>query len=262
MHDAAVVMPRAATRTGAAYWLHSYWIGTRWHLAGLRMWLSLLTVIQILAGTGFVLGIGLFFSRIPPSAALFVCTGIPVINLVMVGLIFAPQLVADQKLQQSYDFLRALPLPETATACAWYTVCLLAGLPAVLVSLLVAEARYSISLTVVPAVVPAVLLTAFTGTMIGYALGHAVASPMATRLTTQLFIFGVFGFTPILYPARQLPRWLASLNWWLPFGHMAAIVRAGLTTGLVAGIASSYVIVTVWGLVGVAVSAWALGRRG
>jgi len=43
---------------------------------------------------------------------------------------------------------------------------------------------------------------------------------------------------------------------------MAVIVRAGLTSGMVTGITSSYLIVAVWGVIGVAVSAWALGRRG
>jgi ABC-2 type transport system permease protein len=56
-------------------------------------------------------------------------------------------------------------------------VCLLAGLPAVIASLLIAEARYGISFAVCPAIVPAVALTPFTGTMMGYALSHAVPNP-------------------------------------------------------------------------------------
>lgn len=32
-----------------------------------------------------MLGIALFFDHIPASAALFVCTGVPVINLMIVG---------------------------------------------------------------------------------------------------------------------------------------------------------------------------------
>jgi len=85
---------------------------------------------------------------------------------------------------------------------------------------------------------------------------------MVTNLVTELMIFTVFGFTPILFPAAQLPGWLAALNWWFPFGHMAVIVRAGLTAGMVTGIASSYLIVAVWGIIGAAAAAWALGRRG
>jgi ABC-2 type transport system permease protein len=261
MTELAWAQPTITVRRGAGYWLHSYWTLIRWHLAGLRMWLAMLASIQILAGAGFVLGIALFFHNIPATAALFVSTGVPVINLVMVGLVLGPQLVADQKVQQSYEFIRALPAPETAAACAWYTVCLLAGLPAVVVSLVIAEARYAITLTVSPAIVPAVLLTAFTGTMIGYALGHAVPNPTVTRLATQVLVFAIFGYTPILFPAGQLPGWLATANWWLPFGHMAVIVRDGLTVGLVTGVASSYLVVAAWGVVGVAASAWALGRR-
>jgi ABC-2 type transport system permease protein len=248
-------------RSGAPYWAESYRTLVRWHLASLRMWLMLLTVIQIMAGAGFVLGIALFFDRIPASAALFVSTGVPVINLVMVGLILGPQLVAQQKMQQSYEFIRALPAPQTAAAAAWYTVCLLAGLPAVVVSLLIAEARYGIALAISPSIVPAILLTAFAGTMIGYGLGHAIPDPMVTNLVTELLIFTVFGFSPVLFPAWQLPSWLATLNWWFPFGHMAVIVRAGLTSSMVTGVASSYLIVAAWGLAGAAASAWALGRR-
>jgi ABC-2 type transport system permease protein len=254
--------PAVALRGGVPYWLESYRALIRWHLAGLRMWVALMVVIQIMAGAGFVLGIGLFFAHTPPVTALYVCTGVPVINLVMIGMILGPQLVAQQKLQQSYDYLRSMPTPQTAAAAAWYTVCLLTGIPAVVVSLLIAEARYGISFAVSPAIVPAVLLTAFTGTMIGYGLGHAIPNPMVTQLVTQLLIFAIFGFTPILFPAWQLPPWLAAVNWWFPFGHMAVIVRAGLTAGLVTGVASSYVIVAAWGIIGATAAAWALGRRG
>jgi ABC-2 type transport system permease protein len=255
-------LPAVSVRRGVAYWLGSYRALTRWHLASLRMWVMLLTVVQVMTGAGFVLGIALFFDHIPASAALFVATGVPVINLVVVGLVLGPQLVAQQKLQHSYDFVRALPVPQGPAAAAWYTVCLLAGLPAVAASLLIAEARYGISFTVSPALVPAILLTAFTGTMLGYGLGHAVPNPMVTNLVTELMIFAVFGFAPILYPPWQLPGWLATLNWWFPFEHMAVLVRAGLTSGMVTGIASSYLIVAAWGIIGTSLSAWALGRRG
>lgn len=262
MTELAAPLHPVSLRRGMPYWLASYRALTRWHLAGLRMWLMLLTVVQVMTGAGFVLGFALFFDHIPASAALFVSTGVPVINLVVVGLVLGPQLVAQQKLQQSYDFVRALPAPQSAEAAAWYTVCLLAGLPAVAASLLIAEARYGISFTVSPAIVPAVLLVAFTGTMLGYGLGHAIPNPMVTNLVTELMIFAVFGFAPVLYPPWQLPAWLATLNSWFPFGHMAVIVRAGLTSGMATGIASAYLIVAAWGAGGAALSAWALGRRG
>jgi ABC-2 type transport system permease protein len=241
--------------------MDTYWAMLRWHLTSLRLWLPVLAAVQVLAGAGMVLGMALFFDDIPTSAALYVSTGVPVINLVMVGLILGPQLVANLKTQSSYEFVQVLPVPRTMAALAWYTVTLIGGIPAVVISLAIAWVRYDIALRVSPAIVPAVLLAAFTGTMMGYSLSHAITSPMTTRLITQLLVFVVFGYAPILFPAQQMPGWLASLNMALPFRHMAVIIRGGLTSGVVGDVTSSYAIVGLWGLAGAALSAWAIGRR-
>ena len=242
-------------------WATSYAAMVHWHLASLRVWLAMLAAVQILAGAGFVLGIALFFDHVPPSAALFVCTGVPVINLIMVGLILGPQLVADQKIAGSYEYVHSLPVRRSVSAVAWYTVTLIGGLPAVVIALLIAQARYDLPLHVTAAIVPAMLLTSFAGTMLGYAMGHALSSPMATRLVTQVLVFAIFGFAPILFPPEQLPGWLAAVNWWFPFRHMAVIVRASLTTTPHPALFTSYAIVLAWAAVSVFACARALARR-
>ena len=121
------VAPRVALRGGPGYWLAGYRTMVRWHLASLRMWLMLLVMVQVLVGVGFVLGIGLFFDEVPPVAATYATTGAPVFNLVLLGLLLGPQLVADQRTSGGYDFLQSLPVPTTAAAAAWYTVTLVAG---------------------------------------------------------------------------------------------------------------------------------------
>jgi len=249
-------------RTGPAYWWAGYRSMLAWHLSSLRLWLVLLAVVQILSGVGFVLGVALFFDDIPLQAALFVSTGVPVINLVMVGMILGPQLVADQKATQSFDFISSFPVPHTASALAWYTVCLIGGLPAVAVSLAVAVLRYDgLPLAITPDLAPALLLTAFAGTMLGYAIAHAITSPMTTRLLTQLLVFAMFGFTPILFPVSQMPSWLAAVNSALPFRHMADMVRAALTDLPSGDLASSYAVVGAWSVVCAILAVRALGRR-
>jgi ABC-2 type transport system permease protein len=239
---------------------HAYWRMFVWDVADLRLLLPILGAVLTLQGAGFVLGIGLFFRHIPQAAAVFVATGVPVMNLITAGLIFEPQVVADQRLRGSYDFLVSLPVPRAMMTLAWYTVTLVLALPAMVIALLVAVARYGISFEVSPMIVPAVLLTSLTGVLIGYAIAHGITAPMTARLVSISMIFVMFGFSPIVFPASQLPGWLAAVNQWLPFGSMATITRAALVGGT-AGVARSYLVVAVWAVASALVVAWALGRR-
>ena len=254
--------PPTRLRSGSGYWWHSYRMMVRWELTGLRLVLPVTVMVQILTGAGFVLALGLFFGQVPPRAALFVSTGVLVLTLVTIGLVLGPQLVAQQKAEQTYDFLWSLPVPRTTAALAWVTTNFILGLPGMLVALGVALLRYDLDLHVSPAVVPAVLLTLLTGTMIGYALAHALGNPMLIAAITQLTIFVILGFSPINFPADQLPGWLAALHRWLPLAPMADTVRAGLTVGVVEGVARSYLVLGAWAAASVAVTAAVLRRRG
>lgn len=249
-------------RAGAGYWWHSYRMMLRWEITNLRMVLAITVMVQVLSGAGFVLALGLFFGRVPPRAALFVSTGVLVVNLITIGLVLGPQLVAQQKAEKTYDFLWSLPVPRTTAALAWVTTNLLLGLPGLAVALAVAMVRYDLDLHISPAIVPAVLLTLFTGTMVGYAVAHALGNPMLIVAITQLLIFVIIGFSPINFPADQLPGWLASLHRWLPLAAMADTVRAGLTRGVVEDVTRSYLVLGAWAAASVGVTAAVLGRRG
>ena len=256
-----VAPPVEALRSGAGYWWHSYRMMVRWELTSLRMVLGITVIVQVLSGAGFVLAVGLFFGQVPPRAALFVSTGVLVVNLITIGLVLGPQLVAMQKAEKTYDFLWSLPVPRTTAALAWVTTNLILGLPGMAVALGVALARYDLDLHVSAAIVPAVLLTLFTGTMVGYALAHSLGNPMLIAAITQMLIFVIIGFSPINFPAEQLPGWLAALHRWLPLAPMADTVRAGLTLGVVEEVTRSYLVLGAWAAVSVAVTAAVLGRR-
>lgn len=257
------IAPPTALRTGAAAWLSGYRMMVRWHLSSMRLWLILLVMIQVLVGVGYVLGVGLFFADVPPVAAAYVSTGAPVFNLVLLGMLLGPQLVADMKANGGYDFLQSLPVPVTASAAAWYTVNLVGGIPPFVVTLVAARLRYpEVDFAVSPAVVPAVLLVVFAGTMVGYALAYAIVDPKVTQLVTQVLVFALMGFAPIVFPAQQMPDWLVGVNEWLPLTHMATVVRDALTDGLVtADVGRAYLILTVWALAAGAAAVRELGKR-
>jgi ABC-2 type transport system permease protein len=257
-----LIAPPIGVERGASRWWRDYLSMLRWHVASLRIWFSLLVVLQVFAGVGLVLGIALFFQHIPASEALYATTGVPVINLLLVGVALGPQVVASEKVAGGYEYLRTTPVQRSVTAMAWCSVCLAGGVPAMIVSLAAARLRYDVPLHFSLMIVPAVLLTSFAGTMLGYAIAHAVASPMATMLITQVLGFAVFGFTPILFPTSQMPAWLATLNWWLPFRQMAVVMRAGLTSGPSPGVGAAYVVLAVWSAICGGLALRALGRRG
>ncbi len=234
---------------------------TRWELGSLRLLLPLIVAIQIVIGGGFALGIGLFFDQIPDRNALYLSTGVTVVTLITVGLVLGPQLVGNRKTADTYDFLWSLPVPRTTQAAAWTMVNAVIALPGMLAALLIADWRYDIPLHVSPSIVPAVLLTIVTATMVGYAFAHAIRKPMVTQLITQLLIFFILGFAPINFPPENLPGWLASVNEWLPFHHMAVVMRAGLTENLVTDVGRSYGVLALYTVASSAVAAWVIGRR-
>jgi len=248
-------------RSGTAHWLRSYVMMTRWELGSLRLLLPLIIALQIVIGGGFALGIGLFFDQMPARNALFLATGVAVVTLITVGMVLGPQLVGNQKVAGTYDFLWSLPVPRTTQAAAWLTVNSIIAIPGMVAALVIADWRYDLSLQVSPIIVPAVLLTIGTATLIGYAFAHAIPKPMITQMITQLLIFTILGFSPINFPPENLPDWLVAVNEWLPFQHMAAVVRAALTEGLVDNVGGSYLILGIYAAISVMVSAWVIGRR-
>jgi ABC-2 type transport system permease protein len=243
-------------------WALAYRRQIAWDFADLRLYLPVLSAVLILQGAGFALGIGLLFGQVPPAAAVFVVTGVPVLNVITAGLIFEPQVIAEQRIRSSYEFLQALPVPRSAAALAWYTVALLTALPAVALTLVTGVARYDLHLTVSPMIVPALLLTCLTGVLMGLAIGHGISRPMVAELLSVTLIFVMFGFSPVAFPAAQLPGWLAAVNQWLPFGSMATIVRSALVTGVATGVVRAYVVVAVWAAGAALIVAWAQERRG
>ena len=129
-------------------------------------------------------------------------------------------------------------------------------------TLVAGVARYDLHLTVSPVIVPALLLTCLTGVLMGLAIGHGITRPMVAELLSTTLIFVMFGFSPVAFPAAQLPGWLAAVNQWLPFGSMATIVRAALVPGVATGVPRAWAVVAVWAAGSALVVAWAQARRG
>ena len=262
MAATGVTLRTASTRSGPGYWVAGYVSMLRFDWARMRQWLVMFLAIQLLMGAGMSVMYGFFLPVIPDVVALYITTGVPTLALIPVGFVIVPQTIAQQRLEGSYEFLWSLPVPKIIVAASTFTLLTVLALPGVVIALLVGVWRYGVTLDVQPSIVPALVLTALMAASVGYAMGHAISNPQLTNMVTNLVVFFVLLFSPIAFPPSRFPQWLQTVNAWLPFEHMAAVVRASLAPHLVpGGVASDYLIVTAWTVGGWLVAAWVVGRR-
>jgi ABC-2 type transport system permease protein len=226
-----------------------------------RQWAPMFVVIQAMMGAGMALLYGFFYPHVTASRALYITTGAPALAIIPLGFVMLPGTVGMQKLEGSFDYIWALPVPRSAQATASFLLYSVLAMPGMVLALVVAAWRYGPALSVSLLFVPAVVLCAAASVTVGYAMALAIPNPSVTNLITNALIFFVLLFTPIVYPASQLPQWLYWVQRALPFYNMAAIVRAGLTDGVVQDVITSFAVVAAWALAGCAATAWVLGRR-
>jgi ABC-2 type transport system permease protein len=234
---------------------------TSWEMRSLRLYLPLALLVQVLIGGGMIVGFGFLIGDMPSEVALYLVCGVTVVSMITIGLVMSPQIIAQQKMAGTFDYIWSLPVPRTTTIAANLTVNLLLALPGMVVSLLVGWWRYDIALVPSAILVPATLLTLITAASIGMALAHAIPNPMVTGLVTQVLVFFILLFAPINFPPERLPDWLAAIHLYLPFQHSANVIRGGLTESLATDVGESFVILSIWSLVSWVVTAWVVSRR-
>lgn len=251
----------SALRVGPASWLRSFALMLRYELLGARQWAGVMVVVQFMMGAGMAVMYGFFYPEVTPTVALYITTGIPTLALVPMGFVMIPGAIGEQRTSGTFDFLWSLPTPRSAQVSAMLALYTALSMPGAALALVVAAWRYDVDLTLSWMLLPAVLLSAVMAVSVGTAMAMSIASPMLTNLISNALIFVVMLFTPIVFPASNLPDWLMRVHDVLPFHHMAVTIRAGLTDGLVVDVGTSFAVLGAWTVAGAAVTSWMVGRR-
>jgi ABC-2 type transport system permease protein len=212
-------------------------------------------------GGGMAYMYGFYFGDVPDVVKTFIVTGIPALALIPVGFVLVPAAIMNHKIRDTYDFVWSLPVPRMASATATFIVFTTLAIPGTIVSLLIAHVHYSVALQVSWSIVPAMLLTSLMATSVGFAFAHAIPEPRITNLITNLIVFLVLLFSPIVVAIDRFPGWWAAVHRVLPFYHMANVIRAGLSNGLADSVATSWLILAIWTVLSWALAAWVVGRR-
>ncbi len=261
MSDVTTIAPTAmlpAPRTSA--WT-GYTTLLRWQLAQIGPLLPLVVIIQALLAAGLIIGFGFLIPDIDTMTALHLSTGTPTILLLIIGLVIVPQTVSQSRVDGTFAYLRTLPVPRPLLLLAQLTVWALIALPSLAVAVGIAVLRYDLDLAFdVPLLVATAALVTVSGTAVGYMIAVAMP-PMLAQMVSQALTFFVLLFSPITFPASQLPTWFQDLHGWLPVEPAADLLRAGLAQGTYAADGRDLLVLGVWCLVAIAVSVRALVRR-
>lgn len=245
----------------AAPWT-AYTTLVRWAMAQIgTSLLPLVIVVQALMAAGLIIGFGFLIPDIDSATALHLSTGAPTILLLTVGLVIVPQSVAYARASGTFAYQRSLPVARPLVLLADLTVWSVVALPSVAVAMLVAELRYDLSLTFDwPLLVSTAVLVTLTATAVGYMIAVVLPSLVA-QLVSQVLVFFVLLFSPISFPATQLPAWFQAVHDWLPIRPAADLLRAGLASGVYEAAARDLAVLVAWCVVGVTVSVRALVKR-
>ncbi|GIH29760.1 transport permease protein [Acrocarpospora phusangensis] len=233
--------------------LRSYGLLLRWNLLRLRSMLPLLVVLQTLLSVGVVIGFSFLMPDADRITGFYLSTGALVLGLITVGMVAAPQLVAQAKLTGIFDYQRSMPVPRLAMLAADATVWVALALPGLVAALGVAVLRFDLDLRISWLVAPAMLLIAVCSVAIGYAIAYA-ARPEVAGAMSQLIFFVALMFAPINFPADRLPGWLAEAHEWLPFASMAQAVRETLQIPAAGISAAPFTMLLIWCVAGLAVT--------
>jgi ABC-2 type transport system permease protein len=241
---------------GASHWLRSFWLIAKWEALSLKSLLPLIIVFQLAMGIGLVLGLGLFFQELSELQAVYLSTGAVAVNMLLIGMVMAPQVIISRKESNVYDFIWSLPFPRIASTFAAMLVWMAVAIPGSLLTLLVAGLVYRIPLDISPLFPVAALMTVLAAGSIGFAMAHAIPNPRVTHLLTQVLFLFILLFSPISYPVENLPGIMSVIHAVLPFKGAADIIRGTLTTGYVTNVGLSFLMTSLW-----IVASWLLTLR-
>jgi ABC-2 type transport system permease protein len=231
----------------------------------LQMWRSMffvLVVVQIAFTLGLVLGFGYLMPDISKPAALYLTTGTATQSIVTVGLVMLPHVLSQSKAEGRLEYFLSLPINREAYLLAQLTVVAVVAIPSAAGTVAFGAWHYGLSLSLSPLillVVPlAILSLAGVGVMV------AILSPFQqlTNAITQMVIFYVLLFAPVLMPPQQLPWLLRHTADLMPPTYVADAVRATVTSLPGTHLGKSLVLMVIFGVASTAVSSISVRHRG
>ena len=160
----------------------------------------------------------------------------------------------------TFDYVWSLPVPRMVYIAADATNMFGTTLPGIILAVALGATYFDFGLHISPLAIPATILISLSGTFVGYSMAFALPQPMMVQVSTQIIVFLVMLFSPIVYPVEQLPGWLQSIHQVLPLKYMAELVR-GTLTDLDVNLGLAFGVVGAWCVAGFVATNLPVNRR-
>ncbi len=231
-------------------------------LRSMRDEVPMIAVIQIVLAIGLVAGMGYLIPNITSTSAAFLVTGTATQSFVTMGLTMLPQLLAQSKAEGRIEYFLTMPISREAYLLSLITVVAITALPGVAFTLAFGAWHYGLSFEFDPAFAAVMVLSVLSLAGVGVAMAIFSPHQQLVNAITQMIIFYVLFFSPVLLPAAQLPGFLQQTAWFAPPTYAADAVRATLTDLPGTNLGRDLVVMAGFSLASIALSAFAIRRRG
>ena len=227
-----------------------------------RQEVMFLAVLQLAMSLGFIVGFGYFIPDVSDRQALFLTTGTATNTAVTVALVGLPNTLSQSRAQGRLDYFLTLPISRELYLLGEVSYVALAALPGVVFTIVLGLWYYDLPVVIHPAVLAALPLAITSLAGAGIVLGVYSPHPVLTNAVTNLTMFYVLLFAPILIPTDQLPGVLQQTAKLLPTTYAADAVRASLTHLEGTHMARSLLALAGFSTVSLAAASFSIRRRG
>ncbi len=221
-----------------------------------------IALIHVALTLGLVLGMGYLIPDISDSTALFLVTGTATQAFVTTGLVMLPQMISQAKEDGRLEYFLTLPISREAYLLSLITMVAVTSFPAVAFCLAFGAWHYDLSLGFDPAFLLVMGLAVLSLAGVGVAMAVYMPHMQVVNALTQLIIFYVLFFSPVLLPASQLPDVLQWTAKFAPPTYAADGVRATLTDLSGTNLTQDLWVMSLFAIASIALSAFAIRRRG
>lgn len=231
-------------------------------LLSYRQGIAFVVMIQVVMTVGLVLGYGYLIPDISTTAALYVTTGAATNAIVTIALVVLPQLLSEAKHQGRMDFMLTLPISREMYLLSQILTAVILAAPGTVLAVAFGAWHYDLTLDISPYLPLVIMLGIASLAGVGVAIVAVSSHMQVTNAITQLVIFYVIFFAPILLPAEQLPEALQAVSRVMPVTYVADAMRASLTDMEGTRLGRDLVVMTGFAVASLSLAAVSIRRRG